>query len=239
MKKIDTLLYMILCVCLLICAPACKKGDAGPKGQDGQNGQNGSTILSGSGAPTAAAGNNGDFYLDLSTMQLYGPKTASGWGSGTTLQGNANVKIDTFNIAKTDWVYSAVYWFATSDGSSQGYVAKYFDHTQALLTQDLINTGMITVYGITDRGLQPNTYTTLPYTFMENFSAAYSFNYTYTIVPGKLRLFFFFSKNNGAAPTLSTYVPPPLKVKLAMVSGAIVSEVQQLIRQRTATKLPL
>lgn len=236
MKKINVALCTLLCVVLLASMPSCKKGDVGPKGQDGQNG---STILSGNGAPVAANGKNGDFYLDLSTMQLYGPKSDAGWGAGTTLKGNANVSIDTFTIQKTAWQYSAVYWFATSDGSSQGYVAKYFDHNQALLTDDLINTGMITVYGLIDKGLQPGTYVPLPYSFMENLSQAYSFNYAYTIVPGKVRLYFFFAKNNGTAPTLSTYTPPSFKVKLAMVSGTVVAEVQQLIRQRTATKLPL
>ncbi|MBS1661753.1 MAG: hypothetical protein JST68_11970 [Bacteroidetes bacterium] len=236
MRKINILLAAFIAACVLLAMPSCKKGDTGPAGPAGQNGTNGSTILSGNGAPSASTGNNGDFYLDLSTQLLYGPKTASGWGTGTLLKGNANVMIDTFTIKKTDWVYSAVYWFATSDGSSQGYVAKYFDHSQALITHDLLNTGMITVYGQTDAGLQPNTYTTLPYSFMENFSAAYSFNYTYTTTPGKIRLFFFFSKNTAAAPTLSTYVPPPLKVKLAMVTGTIVAEAKQLIQQRTAGK---
>ena len=74
---------------------------------------------------------------------------------------------------------------------------------------------------------------------MENLSQAYSFNYTYTVLPGKVRLYFFFAKNNGTAPPLSTYTPPSFKIKLAMVSGTIVAEVQQLIRQRTVTKLPL
>ena len=89
------------CIGLLASTPSCKKGDAGPKGQDGQNG---STILSGNGTPATAAGKNGDFYLDLSIMQLYGPKSDAGWGSGTTLKGNANVNIDTFTIAKTAWM---------------------------------------------------------------------------------------------------------------------------------------
>jgi hypothetical protein len=45
------------------------------------------TILTGSGAPAAALGASGDLYLDTAAYQIYGPKTATGWGSPTALQG--------------------------------------------------------------------------------------------------------------------------------------------------------
>ena len=44
-------------------------------------------ILSGVGAPTADLGTVGDFYLDSSSHQIYGPKTLVGWGSPTSLIG--------------------------------------------------------------------------------------------------------------------------------------------------------
>lgn len=74
-------------------------GAVGPKGADGTK------LLSGTAAPTTSQGANGDFYFRTSTGILYGPKTSSGWGSGTSLKGpkgdkgdkgdtgNANVKI--------------------------------------------------------------------------------------------------------------------------------------------------
>ena len=37
-------------------------------------GDGGNTILNGSGAPVATLGNAGDFYLDTTNIQLYGPK---------------------------------------------------------------------------------------------------------------------------------------------------------------------
>lgn len=233
MKKIVSLVAALMCACSLFIIPSCKKGDTGPAGPAGTPG---STVLSGSGAPATTIGKTGDFYLDLATMTMYGPKTGAGWGAGVLLKGNANVVVDTFPIAKTDWIYSAVYWFATSDGSSQGYVSKYFDHAQPLLSQDLINTGVITVQAVTDEGLQPNTYITLPYTFMENFSAAYSFNYVYTTVAGKLRIFFFFSNNNGTAPTLSTYVPPPIKVKMSLITGTAAAEMRAIMQSRSPAR---
>jgi hypothetical protein len=68
-----------------------KKGAKGARGQagtPGAPGANGNTILSGTGAPAAATGSNGDFYLDTDASTLYGPKAAGAWpGSGTSLIG--------------------------------------------------------------------------------------------------------------------------------------------------------
>ena len=41
----------------------------------------GSMILSGEGVPSAEKGQTGDYYLDLSSSELYGPKTKDGWGN--------------------------------------------------------------------------------------------------------------------------------------------------------------
>jgi len=57
-------------------------------GQRGLTGAAGATILSGTGAPASTLGKTGDFYLDLATYNLYGPKTTSGgWGTGNSLKG--------------------------------------------------------------------------------------------------------------------------------------------------------
>ena len=49
--------------------------------------QKGNQILSGIGAPTENLGNVGDYYLDLSNTNLYGAKTAQGWGTPISLKG--------------------------------------------------------------------------------------------------------------------------------------------------------
>lgn len=54
---------------------------------NGKIGPDGKTVLSGSGAPPSATGVEGDFYIDTTAEELYGPKAASGWGTGTRLQG--------------------------------------------------------------------------------------------------------------------------------------------------------
>ncbi|MCH5716555.1 hypothetical protein [Niabella hibiscisoli] len=81
---------------LLLLIISCKKGDTGPAGPQGPQGAagaqgiqgpSGSQILSGSGAPAASLGVNGDFYLDINSSRLYGPKTAASWGTPLSLTG--------------------------------------------------------------------------------------------------------------------------------------------------------
>src|SRR5438309_5526733 len=62
---------------------------AGAQGPAGPQGPAGASILSGAGAPSAATGNNGDFYLNTATSCLYGPKASGAWpGTCTSLVGS-------------------------------------------------------------------------------------------------------------------------------------------------------
>jgi len=45
------------------------------------------TILSGAGSPTKSLGINGDFYIDLKTMNMYGPKKSNNWPLPISLRG--------------------------------------------------------------------------------------------------------------------------------------------------------
>lgn len=47
------------------------------------------TIRSGSGVPATSLGIDGDFYIDLKTMNFYGPKTNKSWPIPTSLRGPA------------------------------------------------------------------------------------------------------------------------------------------------------
>jgi hypothetical protein len=60
------------------------KGDTGGAGSPGAKG---STVLNGAGAPSAGTGVNGDFYIDTTNNNIYGPKAAGAWGSLTALKG--------------------------------------------------------------------------------------------------------------------------------------------------------
>jgi hypothetical protein len=57
--------------------------------QCGSGGIDGRTLLSAAGAPDAALGAEGDFYIDTAATEIYGPKSASGWGDATDLVGPA------------------------------------------------------------------------------------------------------------------------------------------------------
>jgi hypothetical protein len=66
------------------------QGAQGPPGVgiQGPPGQNGNTLLNGTGAPTNAVGNNGDFYLDTAGSVMYGPKANNVWpATGTSVIG--------------------------------------------------------------------------------------------------------------------------------------------------------
>lgn len=55
-----------------------------------QAGADGNTILSGNVPPTTE-GVNGDFYIDLNTSTLYGPKALNAWPSGISLKGESGL----------------------------------------------------------------------------------------------------------------------------------------------------
>lgn len=64
-----------------------RQGPAGEQGDPGAPGTDGRTILNGTGDPSPELGEDGDFYIDTSADELYGPKTSGDWGSGTSLVG--------------------------------------------------------------------------------------------------------------------------------------------------------
>jgi len=57
------------------------------KGTDGTDGTDGKTVRNGSGTPDPGLGVNGDFYIDTTAIQIYGPKTGDAWGSGVNIVG--------------------------------------------------------------------------------------------------------------------------------------------------------
>ena len=68
---------------------AGEQGPPGTNGTNGTNGVDGKTVRSGSGAPSNGLGVDGDFYIDTSANQIYGPKAAGVWPSGVSLVGPA------------------------------------------------------------------------------------------------------------------------------------------------------
>lgn len=84
------LLLVITAVMFSSCSKEGPKGDVGPQGEQGDKGvagPDGSTVLSGTAVPAASVGKTGDFYINTATSTFYGPKTAAGWGTGTSILG--------------------------------------------------------------------------------------------------------------------------------------------------------
>ena len=103
----------------------------GPPGPDGQDGEDGSQIYSGTGAPAASLGVEGDYYLDKSNYELYGPKSDNGWGTPISLKGTANV------------LYSS--WIDVSwDGG--GAYGRYMRISESRVTEEFLNKGAIQMY---------------------------------------------------------------------------------------------
>ena len=57
------------------------------------------TILNGKGAPTSNVGINGDFYIDISNFNIYGPKTKNRWPSPVSLRSTTNTSERTTTVA--------------------------------------------------------------------------------------------------------------------------------------------
>ena len=70
-------------------------GATGATGATGAAGADGKTWYSGSGAPSAGTGVNGDFYLDTTAKAFYGPKSGGSWGSSVSLVGATGATGDT------------------------------------------------------------------------------------------------------------------------------------------------
>lgn len=61
------------------------------RGPVGPPGLNGKTLRSGAGAPAAGLGVDGDFYIDTTAWEIYGPKAGGAWGAGTPIIGTDGV----------------------------------------------------------------------------------------------------------------------------------------------------
>ena len=96
-------------------------GPAGSTGQTGATGAAGSKILNGTNVPSTSIGVVGDYYLNVSTSELYGPKTANSWGSPINLKGSSGSKIlSGTTVPSTTLGVDGDYYFRTSTAEFYG-----------------------------------------------------------------------------------------------------------------------
>jgi len=110
-------------------------GATGNTGAVGNTGAPGSQIISGTGIPDAVTGTVGDYFLDKTSYNLYGPKVATGWGTALSLKGTANVIYSGWNVAKN-----------FRDTTSDNTALKAADLLAPALTTAVINGGLVQVY---------------------------------------------------------------------------------------------
>ena len=76
--------------------PEGARGERGSVGLPGSDGADGSSIRSGFGAPNGQDGNDGDFWIDLSSpsLNLYGPKSVGAWSQSAVMLRLSNPEAD-------------------------------------------------------------------------------------------------------------------------------------------------
>lgn len=134
------------------------QGIPGTNGTNGAAGADGKTVRSGSGAPTNPVGVDGDFYIDLVSYLIYGPKAAGTWGSGTSiigvLTGTAPIVYNpsTKNVSITPATTGAAGSMSASDKSKLDGVATgaTANATDAQLRDRTTHTGTQTAATISD-----------------------------------------------------------------------------------------
>lgn len=154
-------IYLLLTLASIVLLAACgKDGATGPQGPQGVTGPtgtqgalgptgpagaNGTVIYSGNGAPAAATGAIGDFYLDLTAGVLYGSKTSSGWGAGFSLKGAtgpAGAPGATGATGATGAAGSQILSGTTMPDANAGNIGDYYlDKTDYLLFGPKTSTG--------------------------------------------------------------------------------------------------
>lgn len=141
MKLIKYLVMIVLIVGLASCGkdgsmgPAGDKGDAGAQGSAGMDGK---TVLNGTSDPKKDEGKSGDFYLNTNSYVLFGPKTASDWGTGKSIlgakgdkgekgdKGNTGAKGDKGDKGETAY---AILSGSTDPSNAQGKLGDFYYNT--------------------------------------------------------------------------------------------------------------
>lgn len=108
------------------------------KGAPGGAGANGSKILNGVDVPPANIGAAGDYYINTSTGDFYGPKT-TGWGNPIMNLRGPQGASGSANVIYSDWVTPPLSTSTTA-----------FVISAPKLTQDIFDRGQIAVYARVD-----------------------------------------------------------------------------------------
>ncbi len=112
----------------------------------GPTGIPGKSTISGAGAPATANGALGDFYIDITTKQLYGPKTAAGWGTPTNLVGTSGTNGTNGTNAQviySPWITSP---YNSRDTTVDGTCLRVRHLNAPSLSSAILNQGVMITY---------------------------------------------------------------------------------------------
>lgn len=106
------------------------QGATGNTGATGATGAAGSKILAGPNNPLLSEGRIGDYYLQTTTGDFYGPKTSNSWGTPISLKSTSNVNV----------FYSP--WYETN----RPFTSPSYTIIAPHLTQEIFDQGQVLVY---------------------------------------------------------------------------------------------
>lgn len=152
-----------------------------------------------------------------------GPQGSPGPQGPTGEPGSSSVRSKTIKLTNAQWGNSTTtHWFNTSAGVAVGHNARYVDINEALITQAIMNNGLVQVYFMPYDGV--TAYTNLPYS-RQNAQLTYNINVDYTYQLGKLRLLFFLTGSYGApaTPNVATWTIPSYTFKYIIIPGTTIA----------------
>jgi hypothetical protein len=235
---------------------SCQKGNQGAAGTPGATGAagtqgvSGNVILSGDGTPSITMGNIGDYYLEIDSSDLFGPKTAAGWGSPTSMTGTAGATgatgtapmVDTFSANSADWTiggYAVAAEIATNE--SYSYSDQIYTRHNSNITAGILDSGMVLVYFTPAPDNYPDQWLPLPYSiavyFNYNASTSLQYNYSYIMEVGQIILQFYLTPLNttvSAMPDVSTISVPAAYFKIIVVPGILTHEIIDAIHKKVS-----
>jgi hypothetical protein len=169
------------------------KGADGAAGTNGTNGTNGTAILNGVGLPANTLGKNGDFYIDISSYVMYGPKIAGAWSPyGTSLRGqngadgNANViALETPDNVTFSWSYESSNRMLKKQGVSANDTSSVFNIPAANF--NAVKSGVVLVYIRADAGTGSYIWKQLNFTDI-NLGATAFYKYLLRVNPADAKI---------------------------------------------------
>jgi hypothetical protein len=238
---------------------SCQKGNQGIAGTAGTNGTNGvqgasgNTILSGDSVPSLTLGIIGDYYLELDSSNLYGPKTSLGWGSPVSLTGTAGATgamgdtgvtgaqgggllVDTFSVTTADWTTEGYAYAQYTNDEAYVYPTQQYLRNNSNITPGIIDSGLVLVYFTSVYSVYPNGWLPLPYSIAE-LSTPAEYNWSYVLNTNSVVLEFYLtplSTSTAALPAISSITVPYARYKIVVVSGTLTHQIINAIHKKVS-----